>query len=528
MTTFEEGKARNLALGSGGTIASTLDGANPSIYGYRPEYIPINLGNSVSLGETVKLTVSFDLVMTVATANPTLQVYNSNNKGPMQFSGVNALAGETHAAGETIEKRIAVTGNWSPRADANKPTNFLEFYSTYGTNNYFSISNLMVELGEVAHPWRPAPEDLSGVSDMVIATDTKTLAVAVDVQKVDTWYYQTASTGSAPAKPTTASPSGWQTTEFAFDASKAIWACQKTTLTDGTFYWGSVSKASAYEGAVVAKNAADGAQTTANSALARVTLKDTRNDNQTPQWYFTNYPKQIVQEFKLTSKIGITGAETYCYLETLVPWSDSSGGWPKQVATVSGKQLWRIGTSATAWGSWTDVKADAADAAKTATDYVTAVSGDGIWVTPSDAKPVNGAAASTTTGWHISDVLEYVRQGASWFKLWLDSTADKMKMRLGLETSGHIVLDDSGIEVMTDAGTSVARFGEDARIGSVEGVHQVLSDDALTFMNGSDSIAYVSQDKFYAANAEVSDAFYIGNYSIRKASDGKLVFGLRR
>lgn len=93
----------------------------------------------------------------------------------------------------------------------------------------------------------------------VKATSTVTLALAVDVKSVDTYYYQTASTASAPAKPTTANPSGWQTTEHAFDATKAIWSCQKTTLTDGTFYWGSVSKASAYEGSVVAWNKAQSA-----------------------------------------------------------------------------------------------------------------------------------------------------------------------------------------------------------------------------------------------------------------------------
>ena len=94
----------------------------------------------------------------------------------------------------------------------------------------------------------------------VLATGTVTLAVAVDVQQVDTYYYQTASTGTAPSKPTAASPSGWQTAEYAFDASKAVWSCQKTTLTDGTFYWGAVSKWSAYEGSVVAWNKADAAQ----------------------------------------------------------------------------------------------------------------------------------------------------------------------------------------------------------------------------------------------------------------------------
>lgn len=104
------------------------------------------------------------------------------------------------------------------------------------------------------------------VLPVVIATDTRTLALAVDVQQVDTYYYQTASTDTTPSKPTVANPSGWQATEYAFDASKAVWSCQKTTLTDGTFYWGAVSKWSAYEGSVVAWNKANAAQSAAAEA----------------------------------------------------------------------------------------------------------------------------------------------------------------------------------------------------------------------------------------------------------------------
>ena len=455
MTTFAEGKARNLALGSGGTIASTLDGANPSIYGYRPEYIPINLGNSVSLGETVKLTVSFDLVMTVATANPTLQVYNSNNKGPMAFPGVNALAGEKHAAGETIEKRVAVTASWSPRSDANKPTNFLEFYSTYGTGNYFSISNLMVELGEVAHPWRPAPEDLSGVSDVVIATDTKTLAVTVDVQKVETFYYQTASTASAPAKPTTATPSGWQATEFAFDASKAVWTCQKTTLTDGTFYWGEVSKSSAYEGAVVSKNAADAAQTTANSANAR---------------------EQRIYRSAASGTASMAATETW-----VTSAADAQGAWTTRRPTFSrdypvlftATQRQTVAQQA-AGSTCTCTTPYVDESAAVAGNYITKVStGGDAWVHSEGHGPdANGDATANTYGWRIGSVFELVRAGFSYIKMWVDTNLVPW-LRIGREDSGHAVFSPSGMEVFdyddtlsTPAAVSVAEFGKGgARIG---------------------------------------------------------------
>ena len=78
-------------------------------------------------------------------------------------------------------------------------------------------------------------------------------------------------------------------------------------------------------------------------------------------------------------------------------------------------------------------------------------------------------------------------------------------------------------------GTSMAEFGgSGARIGASDGLHQVLTGESTSFMYGDDAVAYVSTDKFYAMNAEVEDAFYIGDYSIRNASDGSLVIGLRR
>lgn len=129
-----------------------------------------------------------------------------------------------------------------------------------------------------------------------------------------------------------------------------------------------------------AKTAAATANTTANNALKRVTLSDTRDDNQNPQWYFTNCPKQMVHEFKSKSAIGLSSASgVYVYLTTYVPWIDSSGGWPKQTAKVdgTGKEYWRVGTSSTTWSAWYDAlgtaqtaQTTATNAAKTATNYL--------------------------------------------------------------------------------------------------------------------------------------------------------------
>lgn len=83
-------------------------------------------------------------------------------------------------------------------------------------------------------------------------------------------------------------------------------------------------------------------------------VKDTRSTNQPPSWYFANYPRTSVAEFKQCSVLGLSGVGTFCYLLTVVPWNDASGGYPKQTAKVegSGKEYWRVGTSASSWSKW--------------------------------------------------------------------------------------------------------------------------------------------------------------------------------
>lgn len=144
----------NLVLNSYGLLASNLGPAD----GSRREYFAINLGQSLPLNTNDNITISFDLYMTVKTANPSLQVYNTNNKGPHQVTGgINIFAGETHTVGEIISKRVILnTKIAATRTDANKTEDYLEFYSNYGSNNWFSVSNLKIEKGHNGGIWTPA------------------------------------------------------------------------------------------------------------------------------------------------------------------------------------------------------------------------------------------------------------------------------------------------------------------------------------------------------------------------------------
>ena len=89
-------------------------------------------------------------------------------------------------------------------------------------------------------------------------------------------------------------------------------------------------------------------------------------------------------------------------------------------------------------------------------------------------------------------------------------------------------IDNDSFDVR-DGQTVLASFGESSQIGRSESWHQRMDSEKTEFVDGQGQVySYVSPDKFYSVNAEVQDAFYIGNYSIRNASDGKLVIGLRR
>ena len=104
----------------------------------------------------------------------------------------------------------------------------------------------------------------------VIARCEVTLAVAVDVASVTTWYRIQPSVSQPPAKPDEEVPNGWSPDEPAYDGATTdtLYTCQRTMLTDGTFMWGSVCVSSSYEAAKHAANEASAASSAVNDALA--------------------------------------------------------------------------------------------------------------------------------------------------------------------------------------------------------------------------------------------------------------------
>lgn len=95
-----------------------------------------------------------------------------------------------------------------------------------------------------------------------------------------------------------------------------------------------------------------------NSAIkANNQFPDTRSVNSLPSWYFTNYPRQTISEFKQRSAIGVSGSATYGTLTTTVPWSGTSGGVVAQRFESSDGTFERKGNSgATAWLAWSQLE----------------------------------------------------------------------------------------------------------------------------------------------------------------------------
>ena len=154
----------NLLLNSAGVIIDKQNNALDS----RTEYYAWDVGQSYAdISESTQVTISFDLEMLVRDTtgyNGQLYIYNTNNKGLVQISGISYYFKNEYAVGDYIDKRISLVTFLAPRTDATQQKNFIEFYTGYGTNNFYKISNVKLEKGNKATLWTPNPSDTDYIS----------------------------------------------------------------------------------------------------------------------------------------------------------------------------------------------------------------------------------------------------------------------------------------------------------------------------------------------------------------------------
>ncbi|HFI0563146.1 TPA: gp58-like family protein [Streptococcus suis] len=194
-----------------------------------------------------------------------------------------------------------------------------------------------LEIGITPTDWSPAPEDINDELSSVKTTITQT---ASGVEQLST------SLTTTDNKVTTAEA---KIRQLISDVSSKVSQTDYNTLT------GRVDSAET----AITQNATEISKrltsTQVNQAiLADKQIKDTRNDNQSPQWYWSNYPKQTVEEFKKSTVIGLFGESTFVILTTNVQWDNSTGGKVKQTAKTDRATFERYGTG-TLWDPWVKI-----------------------------------------------------------------------------------------------------------------------------------------------------------------------------
>ena len=268
-------------------------------------------------GQTARIRLQGDGNVTTWNAG----AYNGSPAKPISGSGEMVFEHEFKITADHLKNEY---WNWQFRTD-------------YIASGSLQWKLAKVEKGNVFTGWSQASEDLIDELSSVKTTITQT---ASGVEQLST------SLSTTNNKVTTAET---KINQLISDVSSKVSQTDYNTLT------GRVSNAET----AITQNATEISKrltsTQVNQAiLVGKQIKDTRSDNQSPQWYWTNYPKQTVEEFKESVVIGLTSESTYAILTTNVHWTDSSGGKIKQTAKTDRATYERYGTG-TSWDPWVKI-----------------------------------------------------------------------------------------------------------------------------------------------------------------------------
>ncbi|HFI0121384.1 TPA: phage tail spike protein [Streptococcus suis] len=254
------------------------------------------------------------------------------------------------------------------------------------------------------------------------------------------------------------------------------------------------------------KNTVDGRFTTLQSEtipqaiLTSKQIKDTRNDNQNPQWYWSNYPKQTVEEFKHSTVIGLSGESTYAVLTTNVQWGDSSGGKIKQTAKTDRATFERYGTG-TSWEPWVKI-ANTGDLANytTKTEFQTVKETTGLYerIIGSTESGVKDKIArmvmadslfQTEVKDAISGTATQVSQLAGSWAVKNLTSSGKVLNQLNLNKDGSVKIDGSLVQItgrtyIKDGIISAAKIG-DLSAGKITSGYLAAARIAANSIDGS-------------------------------------------
>jgi hypothetical protein len=461
----------------------TFNGGDPK------NYITLQLSDKfTSSARGKKLAFSMDIrvkeEITFGTENPWIGfelnvVYNDSARGHLDLLGGKKIP--TAKADWTNYKQIVTV------QDKGIVSVWLTIICRDFTGS-ISVRHPKVEISTKVTDWTPAPEDISSELDDLTTrmeyaetdieqnlTDITLRATKTEVSTAKSEAISTAATdASTKADAALASAKTYTDAQIKVSADSITSTVSKTyqTKSDMSNYLTTASAANTY---------------------SKKQLPDTRNDNQPPSWYMTNYPRQVVTEFKYSKVIGLPNNESYCTLETTVPWNDKSGGYPKQRAQMAGKVYYRIGTSESEWGIWKDTL----DTATADSTYATSNSVDAL------AGNVNTYIESSTkmiqdiNGWQFN-----------WNKILRTDEANIAEHQDYITfQNGDIILGESGSDLKVKIGNDAIQFkGESG------------SETAVT--PDSDATAWITGQSFNINAGEIHTSLKVGNLQFTPRSNG--------
>lgn len=238
---------------------------------------------------------------------------STNNAGIIDQGYANVFVGNKGFTPDSGSNGVIVN---KPRTVTTDSTGVL----TVAARNYSlddGQDKIQVELGAVATLWQPAPEDMATVTQFTSIEQTLE-GVKSTANDAATQSQYTQLAGQVTSVVSTANGNSSQITQLSKDINLRVTADQVDA-----------------------------------SILADKTVKDNRDDNQPPSWYYANYPKQNIEELKQTSTIGLADG-SYAQLTSEIAWHDTSVP-IKQTARTNTQTSQRFSTSETTWSSWSTI-----------------------------------------------------------------------------------------------------------------------------------------------------------------------------
>lgn len=143
-------------------------------------------------------------------------------------------------------------------------------------------------------------------------------------------------------------------------------------------------------------------------------------------------------------------------------------------------------------------------AAQTATNYITQIDFNGIFISPSSQSPTANSPGNSTLV--NGDGMEIFNGGISLAKFGTN-------VRIGQETSGHTIVNSSGMEIFTSVvengnnnSISIAQFGINGiRIGKLDTAHVLINSSGMTAYNGDGTLANIVSANINSIDGLLSD-----------------------